>query len=144
MNQWQRRRGKIQIQKLTNAEVIGWAQELIALRNTKAIVSPVALEFLAGARTGEKELIRAFLGEFEIVDKGRIEETDWDRAYQYAERVPRDGRPRGAVDCLIRAIAERLSYEVDTADEGMPDSMPPRRYRKLPPTRSRDRRRRKP
>ena len=81
------------------------------------------MEFIAGARdAAELERMRAFLAEFVVIDHGRILPQDWKRALALAERIPSDGRPRSALDCLIRAIADRLHYDVDTADSGMPRS----------------------
>lgn len=110
-----------------------WARELIALRGSKAIVTPVQVEFLGGTRNaGELARMRAFLAEFAIIDKRRILPQDWRLALDLAARIPSNGRPRGALDCLIRAIAERLHHDVDTADSGMPRTNPPARSRTRP------------
>jgi predicted nucleic acid-binding protein len=98
-----------------------WARRLIDLENTNAIVTPVVLEYLCGVRDQmERGLTRAYLKPFESVDKGRILAADWREAKRLAERVPRNGRPRDFSDCLIKAIATRLNYQVRSFDTGLP------------------------
>jgi predicted nucleic acid-binding protein len=102
-------------------DVRKWAADLITLRRTAAIVTPVYVEMIAGVSSREElKLTRAFLAEFECIDEGRIPEEDWDETIRVAQRVPRDGRPRQLGDCLIRAIANRLRYQVFTQDSGFP------------------------
>jgi hypothetical protein len=91
-----------------------------AIARTGSIVTPAYIEFVAGTTSAhELRLARAYLAEFEIVDKGRILDQDWIEARRYAERVPRNGKPRQLGDCVIKAIAKRLNYDVDTFDESM-------------------------
>jgi predicted nucleic acid-binding protein len=66
------------------------------------------------------KLARAYLGEFEIVDAGRILPADWKVAKQIAHRILRDRSPRQLGDCIIRAICNRLHLEVLTADRRFP------------------------
>ena len=97
------------------------ARRLIDLYKTDAIVTPVRIEFVAGARdTQELEAFRIYLAMFDNVDEGRILPEDWSEAIRYAEWIPRDGRSRQLGDCLIRAIARRLKYGVWTQDSGFP------------------------
>ncbi|HVX61524.1 MAG TPA: PIN domain-containing protein [Pirellulales bacterium] len=97
------------------------ANDLVAIHDTKAIVTPVYIEFVAGTRTAlDLEYSRAYLARLEIVDGGRILKEDWEKARQIAERVPRNGKPRQLGDCLIRAIAARLKYDVQTVDDSFP------------------------
>jgi predicted nucleic acid-binding protein len=104
--------------QLTTADVKQWAQDLIATAQNNAILTPIYLEFIAGTRSSnELELARAFLQEFERIDKGEIRSQDWHEAERYASQVPRDGRPRDLVDCLIKAVAKRLRMDIDTADK---------------------------
>jgi predicted nucleic acid-binding protein len=98
-----------------------WARELIQIEETDAIVSPVALEMLCGARDAhELRLSVAFIEEFRLADLGRVISEDWKEARRLAVRVPWNGRPRQLGDCLIRAIANRLKLRVKTFDTGMP------------------------
>lgn len=98
-----------------------WAKELIDLYGTNAIVTPIAIEFLSGfSNREEMQAGRAFLAEFRCIDEQRIPQEDWNRARHLAERIPRSGRRRHLGDCLIRAIADRLGYEVHTSDTGFP------------------------
>lgn len=99
--------------------VATWARELIELHGTRAIVSPVLIEFLAGTSNAtELRLAKAYLDPFEIVDQQRIPPQDWQEAVRLAQRVPRSGQRRQLGDCLIRSIANRLKYEVVTHDVG--------------------------
>lgn len=83
-----------------------------------AILTPIYIEFIAGTRSSnELDLARAFLGEFDRIDKGEITSQDWREAERYASRVPEDGHARGLVDCLIKAIAKRLRMDIDTSDK---------------------------
>lgn len=117
------------------AEARSLALEMVAFYGTSAIVTPVAIEFLGGTRDRHELLLhREFLGELRIIDQGRIIPEDLVRAQALAEQIPWNGQSRDFADCLIRAMADRLHYEVDTADAGMPriatpPPSPPRRRR---------------
>jgi predicted nucleic acid-binding protein len=118
------------------------ARKLIELHGTSAIVTPVVIEFECGTRDqAELTLARAYLGEFEIIDQGRILPEDFVLARQLA--APRQGitRRRSFADCLIRAIALRLNFGVDTADTGFPRRIPPRSSGKAVPQKRRNKRR---
>jgi predicted nucleic acid-binding protein len=100
-----------------------WAEVLIKLEKTDAIVTPVELELLGGdLSTNDRSLTAAFLEPFRIIDEGRILQEDWEHARRLISRIPRgpSPRPRGLVDCLIRAIADRLNHELWTDDSGVP------------------------
>lgn len=113
--------------ELTPKAVQGWARQLTKDQGTDAIVTPVVVEMLCGVM-GREQLVltRAFLECFRVIDDGNIPKGDWEEAIRLAQRTPR--RRRGVVDsggrhlgdCLIRAIANRLRYEVETHDEGFP------------------------
>jgi predicted nucleic acid-binding protein len=108
-----------------------WAETLIELEQTNAIVTPVELEMLGGdVSDRDRELTRAYLKPFQVIDNGRIIAEDWEEARHLIERIPRDPRPRGLTDCLIRAIADRLNYEVLSDDKGMPDRSSRRRRKR--------------
>jgi predicted nucleic acid-binding protein len=113
---WKKARGLIKV-----GDVVGWARDIIRTHETNAIATPVYLEMIAGV-TGPEELrlTQRFLAEFECVDEARILRQDWQLAIRLAQRVPKDGRPRQATDCLIRAIARRLKFDVRTRDTGFP------------------------
>src|SRR5271157_6097199 len=121
------------------ADVEQLACKLIEIYDTKAIVSAVEIEVLAGVRDPhELELTEAFLDEFDIVDERRIPPQDWEQAgiiakrvVKYDRQVPRRSRRRDREqnprtqardlgDCLIAAIALRLNYAVLTEDRGIP------------------------
>lgn len=98
-----------------------WARQLMELRAAKHIVLPIKIEFLAGRRSEEPlEIVTAFLDEFELADGGQVLDQDWARAEEYANRIPLSGSARDFGDCLIRALADRLRFEIDTFDSGMP------------------------
>jgi predicted nucleic acid-binding protein len=91
------------------------------LYKTDAIVTPVRIEFAAGARDAQElKVFRSYLAMFQNIDGGRILPEDWDEALRFAEWIPRNGRPRQLGDCLIRAIARRLRFDVLTRDTGFP------------------------
>lgn len=93
-------------------------------------MTPVAIEFICGVvDRHEMDLSRAYLGVFEVVDGGVIKESDWAEARRLAERIPTDPVPRDLGDCLIRAIAIRLGYEVFSFDGGMPRAAASKRRR---------------
>ncbi len=120
IKQWKRWR-KLPHGEYTTNDAEAWAAELVELHKTDWIVTPVYLEFIGGvASSREMELAKAFLGAFSILDGGDIRPEDWTKARQLAERIPPDSRPRGAIDCLIRAITIRLRCELLTDDGGMP------------------------
>lgn len=98
-----------------------WARKTIRFYDTDAIVTPVFLEMVVGVSSGhELELTMAFLAEFPCLDNGEVVQADWEEALRIAQRVPRDGKPRQLGDCLIRAIANRFRYKVETLDENFP------------------------
>jgi predicted nucleic acid-binding protein len=105
----------------TKSEATVWARSLIGLRGTDAIVTPVEIEFLAGVSSQhEMALSRAYLQEFRIIDDGRVLPQDWDEARRLASRIPRVSKPRQLVDCLIRALARRLNFDIITRDRTFP------------------------
>jgi predicted nucleic acid-binding protein len=116
-----RSRAEAPLDRWSDNDARTWAEELIEFRGSDCIVTPVAIEFSAGATNRhESRLYRAYLEKFRIVDEGRVPKDDWIVAKRLAERIPRSGKPRQLGDCLIKAIATRLHYDVDTLDEGMP------------------------
>ncbi len=101
----------------TTSDAEEWARKLVELRRTNITVTPVVVEFLAGVRSAEElKLARAYLAQLRVIDEGAVLVEDWEKAKRLAERVPRDGKPRQLGDCLIRALAQRLKYDVDTLD----------------------------
>jgi hypothetical protein len=106
---------------LTPSVAESWARELIEKHDTNAIVTPVYLEVMAGTRSKkDHEMMRAYLRPFACVDEQKLLPRDWQEALRLAQRVPHDQRPRDLGDCLIRAIANRLSCNVLTLDQGFP------------------------
>ena len=84
-------------------------------------MTPVRLELVGGGRDkDEVRLTEYTLDQFPLFDEGVVLPDDWQVALQMAKRVPFSGRPRGALDCLIRAVSRRLSLVVVTDDLGMP------------------------
>jgi predicted nucleic acid-binding protein len=98
-----------------------WADELVHLEGTDAIVTPVRIEFICHANSRELlELYESFIDGFVVIDRGQIGPADWNAAARLARRVPRSGKPRQLGDCLIRAIATRLGYDVMTNEVDFP------------------------
>lgn len=121
INHWGDSLGGRHISEQSDRAVKGWARRLIKLCGTDAILARVYIEFVAGqASERQVALARAYLAEFTIVDQGMIRERDWVDALRIAERVPRDGLRRQLGDCLIRAICNRLGYEVLTYEKRFP------------------------
>ncbi len=117
----QSRAGRIADNTVEEAE--GWARRLIAIHQSRWMVTPVLLEFLGIIVNGhEMKLSRAFIDHFHPLDDGNITGQDWQKARQLAERIGKGPSPprRGAIDCLIKAIALRLDCEIRTADQKMP------------------------
>lgn len=105
----------------TRQDAVEWGERLAEFHQTRRIVTPVAVEFLAGTRSGhELDLARAYLSVFEVADGGQVTADDWLCARRIAERVPRDGKPRQMGDCLVRAVAQRLTCDVISSDERFP------------------------
>jgi predicted nucleic acid-binding protein len=118
---WKRCRAGRPLTQISASDVQSWAQRLIELEDSNAIVTPVLVEFLCGVTDKtEMKLSRAFLRAFDPIDRGKILDADWREARRFAERVPRSGRSRDFADCLIKAIAQRLRHDVRSFDSGMP------------------------
>ncbi|CAN5870220.1 hypothetical protein BH23PLA1_BH23PLA1_02160 [soil metagenome] len=123
LNHWRAARQGRVLADWTPADAEVWADQLTKHHRSAAILTPIYLEVVGGVNNRhEMELTKAFLSKLQIVDRGNITEADWIEARRLAERIPwgREPRPRGAVDCLIRTIANRLRYDIRTADAGMP------------------------
>ena len=60
-----------------------------------------------------------FLAEFELLDGGQVLTEDWEEAERIARRIRGKGRARGAIDCLILAICDRLNADLYSHDTGM-------------------------
>lgn len=100
-----------------------WAARLIEARGSDAITSPTVIEMLCGTRQKhELDLTRVFLSKFRVIDEGHITEQDVIRAKHLAAELRHRGQtpPRDLVDCLIRAIAQRLKCDIDTNDSRFP------------------------
>jgi hypothetical protein len=78
------------------------------------------VEFLCGVTDrNEMDLALAFLDAFENIDGGRILPEDWRAAGNRARRIPASRKPRQVVDCLLFAIAQRLSCDLITDDKDL-------------------------
>ena len=122
LRHWHQSRGG-PLANRTAPDAVTWGHRLVQIHQTDAIVTPVYLEFVGGVvNRHEMSLTKAYLGVFRIPNEGRITEDDWRVARQLAERIPQGPEPtrRGAVDCLIKAIARRFRYDLRTCDLGMP------------------------
>ena len=101
INHWHR---FAQGQRRTPANLKAHAAELIEFQGTNLIVSPVLIEFLAGAITsGELELYRVYLEPFDVLDNGNIPRRDWEEARRLAQWIKHEGRRRRLGDYLIQA-----------------------------------------
>lgn len=115
------RRSRRAVERWKKTDVRSWANELCDLYETDAIVTPVRIKFICGATSVlELDLSLAFLAEFKVIDDGSILTDDWVEAERIAKRVPRRPKPRQMGDCLIRAIANRLRFDVLSSDSSFP------------------------
>ena len=122
INFWGDCRRKYQPAQITEELARAWGRELVTLQGTRAILTPIYIEYVAG-KCSELEVIwaRAYLSVLHLIDDGNVTDADWRNAKRIAARVPaRQGR-RQLGDCLIRAISERLHHEVTTMDKRFPD-----------------------
>ena len=111
----------------TAESVKAHARHLIAVENTKWILSPIRIEFLCGAMSSDEfKLYSAYLEPFEVLDKQYISSQDWSEAERRAQWAKKTGRPRKLGDCLIQAIAKRLHAEVATRDPDIQPGTPPK------------------
>ena len=116
---WNQRRTRVAGASIADSET--WAGNLIDLYRTRAILSPIYLEFICGLnRRPELEAGKRFLEQFEVIDGWRIQPEDLQEAKRIAQRVPRTGKPRQLGDCLIRAMATRLRHDVVSVDQSFP------------------------
>jgi predicted nucleic acid-binding protein len=115
---WRKRLSDVK-EAVTERTAAGWGEKLKEFYAPSFLVSPVVVEFVAGARSSDElSLFRAFLSPFESLDRGSISADDWDQARRIAERIPKNGKPRQLGDCIIAAIARRLRCDVITHDKG--------------------------
>lgn len=100
-----------------------WARNLVKAYGCDCIASPVRIEFLCGVRSSsELKCHLAYLRPFRVVDRGEIPRQVWEKAEDIAKRA---GRARQLGDCLLKAIAEHLNYEVVTSDRDFTRRVPP-------------------
>ena len=102
------------------------AEELIEVQGTNQIVSPVLIEFLAGANRENLECRKAYLEPFSVLDKGNIPARDWEEAKRIAQWV-RIGRERKLGDCLIEAISIRFNGDIVSSDRDFKQRVPPQK-----------------
>ena len=104
----------------SDESAVAEAQKWLKKFPNDGILTPIRLEFIGGTRDkDELRLAELFLDEFELLDEEIILAEDWDEARRIARRVGRNGRARGAIDCLIRALCDRLNADLYTRDSGM-------------------------
>lgn len=125
INHWGRCRARHGPRAISTERAKSWADELIEIEDAQTILTPIYIEYLCGQTTAEKvRLAQAFLNQFKIVDRGMIQDTDWQLATRIAARVRPSGGRRQMGDCLIRAVADRLGFEIRTGDRGFPRRVP--------------------
>ena len=118
-----RRPSPVKVKVRSRAEARLVADAWLKIYPGDGVLTPIRLELIGGGldRAGV-ELTVFFLDLFLVFDGGEVRREDWDAALRLARRVPFEPRPRGAVDCLIRAICQRLDLELKTFDTGVPPS----------------------
>jgi predicted nucleic acid-binding protein len=92
--------------------------ELIDSEAAVGVTEPVVMEVLAGARDERREAeLRRLLQRFELLNFDAV--TDFDGAVRIYRRCRSAGiTPRGMIDCMIAAVAQRhgatlLAYDAD-------------------------------
>jgi predicted nucleic acid-binding protein len=117
---WRRKGGRGSLEKIDD-DVRNWSEELLELHAAAGIVSPVYIEFVCGFTESRRlHLGELFLEVFDVLDHWKVGKRDLDEARNIARRIPRNRKPRQLGDCLIRALANRLNYEVVTTDQSFP------------------------
>jgi predicted nucleic acid-binding protein len=94
--------------------------QLIQAERPVAVTEPVRMEVLAGARNGRREQeLRRLLVRFKLLRFDAL--VDFDSAARIYRRCRAAGvTPRGLIDCMIAAVAQRhkatiLSHDADLA-----------------------------
>lgn len=108
----------IEYDRSTGSAVDERLQAMIAAEQPLAVTEPVMMEVLAGARSQAREdALRRLLLRFELLHFDAV--ADFDAAVRIYRRCRQSGTtPRGLLDCMIAAVAQRrgatlLSYDVD-------------------------------
>jgi predicted nucleic acid-binding protein len=108
---------KVRTKRTAKLVVLAW----LKINPGDGVLTPIRLELVGGGL--DRDAVRLtdyFLDLFPLLDGGDVRREDWDAASRLARRVPFAPRPRGAVDCLIRAICQRLGLQLETLDTGLP------------------------
>jgi predicted nucleic acid-binding protein len=108
----------VEYDRATESAVDRRLTELIATDGPLLVTEPVLMEVLAGARSDAREAdLRRLLLRFEFDSFDAV--ADFDAAVRIYRRCRRVGvTPRGMVDCMIVAVAQRrglalLSWDAD-------------------------------
>lgn len=108
----------VEFDRATGSTADRRVEDLIAGDGPLSVTEPVVMEVLAGARTDERELdLRRLLLSFDFLPLDPV--ADFDAAARIHRRCRQAGvAPRGLLDCLIAAVAQRrsatlLSWDVD-------------------------------
>ena len=110
---------KVKVRTKSTAKLV--VKAWLAINPTDGVLTPIRLELVGGGlHRDQVKLTDYFLDLFPLFDDGDVRREDWDAALRLARRVPFEPRPRGAVDCLIRAICQRLGLQLKTLDTGVP------------------------
>jgi len=106
----------IEYDRATGSAVDARLSELIAGEGPVAVTEPVVMEVLAGARTDEREAdLRRLLLRFHLLRFDAV--ADFDGAVSLYRRCRAAGvTPRGMVDCMIAAVAQRHGASVLAKD----------------------------
>ncbi len=110
---------KVKVRTKPTAQLVAGAW--LKLNPGDGVLTPIRLELVGGSL--DRDAVRLtdyFLDLFPLFDDGDVRREDWDAAARLARRVPFEPRPRGAMDCLIRAICQRLRLDLETQDTGVP------------------------
>lgn len=108
----------VEYDRATGSAVDARLRELIADEDPVAVTEPVRMEVLAGARSDAREAdLRRLLLRFHLLRFDAV--ADFDGAVRVYRRCRAAGvTPRGMVDCMIAAVAQRhratvLAHDAD-------------------------------
>jgi predicted nucleic acid-binding protein len=110
----------VELDRATNSQVDARLTRLIETDTAVAITEPIVMEVLAGARDDRRERqLRMMLRRSELL--GFDAAVDFDGAARIYRRCRGAGvTPRGLIDCMIAAVAQRhratvLAHDLDFA-----------------------------
>lgn len=106
----------VEYDRATGSPVDQRLQSVIAAEHQLAVTEPVMMEVMAGARTPVREdQLRRLLLRFQLLHVDAV--ADFDSAARIYRRCRESGvTPRGLIDCMIAAVAQRTGATLLSSD----------------------------